>query len=66
MTSHEHSERTTVAEEAEAPVPELTDKQIKARRQRNIAIGVCLALFVVIFYVATVVKLGPQIISRPM
>ena len=38
---------------------ELTDAQKKARRTRNIAIGVCLLGLVGIFYVATIVKIGP-------
>ena len=38
---------------------ELTDAQKKARRTRNIAIGVCLLDLVGIFYVATIVKIGP-------
>ncbi|WP_083918346.1 hypothetical protein [Mesorhizobium metallidurans] len=36
----------------------LTERQQKARRNRSVAIGVALALLVVIFYVATVVKFG--------
>lgn len=36
----------------------LTDKQQKARNSRSIAIGVALALLVVVFYVATIAKFG--------
>jgi len=36
----------------------LTDSQKKARRNRSAAIGVALAVLVVIFYVATIVKFG--------
>lgn len=36
----------------------LTDRQKKAQRSRSIAIGVALALLVVIFYIATIVKFG--------
>ncbi|WP_202303176.1 hypothetical protein [Mesorhizobium sp. 131-2-1] len=36
----------------------LTERQQKARRSRSVAIGVALALLVVIFYIATIVKFG--------
>jgi len=36
----------------------LTESQKKARRNRSAAIGVALAVLVVIFYVATIVKFG--------
>ncbi|MER8894610.1 MULTISPECIES: hypothetical protein [unclassified Mesorhizobium] len=36
----------------------LTESQRKARRNRSAAIGVALAILVVIFYVATIVKFG--------
>ena len=36
----------------------LTDRQQKARRNRSAAIGLALAVLVVIFYVATIVKFG--------
>ena len=42
----------------------LTEKQLKTRRSRNIAIALCLAAFVGIFYVATVVKFGPEIMAN--
>lgn len=42
---------------------ELTDAQKKARRTRNIAIGVCLLGLVAIFYVATIVKIGPAMMK---
>ena len=38
---------------------ELTDAQKKARRTRNVAIGGCLVALVLVFYVATIVKIGP-------
>ena len=38
---------------------ELTEAQKKARRNRNIAIGGCLVALVLVFYVATIVKIGP-------
>ncbi len=45
---------------------ELTEKQKKARRNRSIAIGFVLALLVVLFYVVTIVKIGPEIMNKPM
>ena len=46
---------------------ELTEKQRRARRARNIAIGVCLAGMVLAFYAATIVKFGPELYkSRQM
>lgn len=44
----------------------LDEKQAKARRARNIAIGLGLAAFVVILYVATWAKLGANILNRPL
>jgi t-SNARE complex subunit (syntaxin) len=45
---------------------ELTDGQRKAQRRRSIALAICLVAFVVIFYVATLVKFGPELMSRPL
>jgi len=45
---------------------EMTAAQKKARRSRNIAIGLSLAALVVLFYVITLVKFGPAILNRPM
>lgn len=42
----------------------LSEKQQKTRKSRNIAIALCLAAFVGIFYVATVVKFGPEIMAN--
>lgn len=44
----------------------LTEKQQKARRSRNIAIGLALTALVIIFYVATIAKFGPGIMDRPL
>jgi capsular polysaccharide biosynthesis protein len=43
----------------------LTEAQIKARRQRNIAIAIIVALFAALFYAVTIVKLGPGVLQRP-
>jgi len=44
----------------------LTSDDVKRRRARSIAIAVVLGLLVVLFYALTVVKLGPQVLSRSM
>jgi hypothetical protein len=36
----------------------------KRQRARSIAIGVALALLVLLFYVATIVRLGPQSLKK--
>lgn len=52
---------------ADEPKPvELTEAQQKARRARSIALALVLAAFVVIFYIATVVKFGPEVLNRPL
>ncbi|WP_174235748.1 hypothetical protein [Pseudohoeflea suaedae] len=45
---------------------ELTEAQKKARRSRSIALGLVLAALAVLFYVITVIKLGPNLFNRPM
>lgn len=44
----------------------LTPEQEKSRRQRNVAIALAIGAFVVLFYVVTIVKLGPAALPRPM
>lgn len=42
----------------------ISDEEFKRRRRRNsIALGLVLAALVVIFYVLTIVKVGPGIIT---
>lgn len=36
------------------------------RRKRSLALGLALGVVVVIFYVLTIVKLGPGILVRPL
>lgn len=43
---------------------ELTEAQKKARRSRSVALGIVLAALVVIFYVVTIVKIGPGVMDR--
>lgn len=44
----------------------MTEAQKAARRKRSIALGIVLAAFVVILYVATWTKLGANIMNRPL
>jgi hypothetical protein len=44
----------------------LTPEQKKSRRQRNIAIGLAVGFFVLLFYVVTIAKLGPGVLNRPL
>ncbi|HWD12879.1 hypothetical protein P8H26_07670 [Pseudochrobactrum sp. sp1633] len=43
-----------------------TEKQKKAQRSRSVALALALAAFVLIVYVGTWVKLGPEVLVRPM
>ena len=45
---------------------ELTERQVKARRGRSIAIAIALAAFVVIMYLITVIRMGPAVLDRAM
>ncbi|MEH0071601.1 hypothetical protein V6L77_16865 [Pannonibacter sp. Pt2-lr] len=44
----------------------LTEEQKKRRRSRSIAIALALAGMVLLFYVVTIVKLGPGVLQRPL
>jgi hypothetical protein len=43
---------------------ELTEAQKKARRSRSVALAIVLGLLVVMFYVVTIVKIGPGVFDR--
>lgn len=45
---------------------ELTEQQKKARRSRSVALGIVLAVLAILFYVVTIIKVGPGIFNRPM
>jgi hypothetical protein len=47
---------------------EARDEEERRRRQRmrSIAIGLALAALVVLFYVATIVRLGGNVMNRPL
>jgi len=44
----------------------LTEQQLRARRSRSIAIALALGAFVVVIFVVTIVKLGSNVLTRPM
>jgi len=44
----------------------LTEEQKRRRRARSIAIAVALGALVLLFYVVTIVKLGPGVLRRPL
>lgn len=44
----------------------LTPEQKRRRRARSIAIALALGALVVLFYVVTIVKLGPNVLNRPL
>jgi len=65
-----------VSEQLPAPPPsppageaqpgiKLTQRQLRARRARSIAIAVSLGLLVILFYIVTLVK-GPGVLVRPL
>jgi hypothetical protein len=43
----------------------LTEEQKRRRRARSLAIGLALGALALLFYVVTVVKLGPGVLNRP-
>jgi hypothetical protein len=44
----------------------LTEQQLRARRNRSIAIALALGAFVVVIFLVTLVKLGGDVLTRPM
>ena len=44
----------------------LTAEQRRRRRNRSIALALVLAGLAILFYVVTIVKLGPQVMNRPI
>jgi len=45
-----------------------SDEELRAaaRRKRSVALGLVLGVIVVMFYVLTIVKMGPAIFNRPL
>jgi hypothetical protein len=44
----------------------LSEEQKRRRNARSIAIGLSLGALVLLFYVVTIVKLGPAVLVRPL
>lgn len=44
----------------------LTPEQQRSRRNRNIAIGLAIGFFVLLFYVVTIAKLGSHVLERQL
>ncbi|WP_349359649.1 hypothetical protein [Stappia sp.] len=44
----------------------MTDEQKKRQRARSIAIGLAVGGLVILFYVITLVKMGPDVLNRAM
>lgn len=44
----------------------LTPEEEARRRKRSVAIALALGAMVVLFFVLTLAKLGPQILNRPL
>ncbi|MEL6872519.1 MAG: hypothetical protein AAFO62_06955 [Pseudomonadota bacterium] len=57
------SDQTT--ERSDSGEIELSDVERRRRKIRNIAIGLSLAGLVVIFYIATLVRLGSNALNKP-
>lgn len=45
---------------------QLTPEEQKRRRQRSLALALTLGALVLLFYIVTIAKLGPQVLQRPM
>lgn len=52
--------------EPEVQYRPLTPAEEARRRKRSVAIALALGAWVLLFFVLTIVKLGPQILSRPL
>ncbi len=44
----------------------LTEEQKRRRRARSVAIALALGALVLLFYIVTIVKLGPGVLNRPL
>ena len=48
------------------PAPVFSDEEMKIRRGRAVAMAWVLAALVVLFFIVTIVKLGPNVLNRPL
>ena len=53
-------------QEPQIRVRPLTPAEEARRRKRSVAIALALGAWVLLFFVLTIVKLGPQILNRPL
>jgi hypothetical protein len=44
----------------------LTPEEQKRRRRRSLALALALGALVLLFYVVTIAKIGPQVLQRPL
>ena len=56
----------TTAETAMTGDNQSEEQRRAKQRTRSIAIALALVLLVVLFYVATIVRLGPDVLNRPI
>lgn len=73
MTDNGNDKRASESHEPRAPhEPEivdyvaLTDEQRRRRRARSRAIALTLGALCLLFYIVTIVKLGPGVLNRPL
>jgi hypothetical protein len=51
---------------AQPKIPTPTPEELQRRRRRSFAIALALGALVVLFYVVTIAKLGPQVLQRSL
>jgi hypothetical protein len=66
LVSETMDERTTPPRDREPGGIRLTEQQLRARRSRSIAIALALGAFVVVIFLVTMVRLGSNVVGRPM
>jgi hypothetical protein len=72
MPQHDNERGMTMSQsmnerpQLEEPGIRLTEQQQRARRARSIAIALALGAFVIVIFVVTIVKLGGNVLTRPM
>jgi hypothetical protein len=49
-----------------ATSPTIEQQALARRRRRSVALGLALGAIVLLFYVLTIVKLGPAVFDRPL
>jgi hypothetical protein len=48
------------------PPSRLTPEEQKRRQKRSLALALALGALVLLFYVVTIAKIGPQVMQRPL